>query len=718
MKKKIILALITSILACGYAQAEFGYEENDITGEAFFMPPSHVSEMQSSKKAKKGRTLPPLTKFRATLKHNAEKKEAINNELAPMPQDVYTGEVETSKYASQEIKDDFVDDITSPDGFEADEEEIAEKETKKKSIFKRKKKEQKKDEDVILDCEKVDYDAQNFLVYARGNVNVNFVKQKITLLADTITFDRANNTVKAEGNVKILKGNQTVTGEYIFVDLNEENALIEKPLMRTATIEVRSEKGQVYGDRIIQENGSVSVDQSFPIQFVSAKRTPQTHRMLLSEPNNISEGMEHGIIRLKVKKMKVEQNDKLQIISMNRLKLYKGDQLIFKTPGVKIYTNKNLEFAETNHWEVGAYRGLGVYAGPGITWGMPHGAALKVIPMINYKSGLGFGALTRFSSATNHTMAGYGSAADKVVIYGKQDLDDKLYLHYSVNGYMDEWFLGRRRPKYGVDLVYHDAYSSDNFLFKDHKSTFMHRIEAGYFNDLEFDRNFEKIAGTGMGTSRFRYMAQVMQNIFNYSNKEKEMALNLDLVGQMSTSVYGNGDTQAIARIAPRVHTQYKRWMQDVGFFLSSYDDNTPIPVFDAYRYGKQSIYMREYFRLTRLLTIAWFGNLNLSNDSPNGKDFQENGFYLSIGPDDVKFNIGYDFVRENLYAGLLLNMDAKGTKMDYETLEIKKPDKDKKAKPDKNEKAPMPQSDFIMSGQPVLKKAVVENLKEIEDVI
>ena len=719
MKKKILLALITSLLACGYAQAEFGYDDsNDITGEAYFMPPSPMVDLYPSKSSKTDKTLPPLTKLRAKLKNNAIKKEALNNELAPMPQDIYTGEIEASKYASQEIKDDFSDEIASPDGFEVDEEAIAEKETKKKSFFKRKNKEQKKDEDVILDCENVDYDSQNFMIYARGNVNVNFVKQGITLLADTITFDRANNTVKAEGNVKIIKGGQTVTGEYIFADLNEENALIEKPLMRTANVEVRSEKGQVYGDRVILNNGSVNVDESFPINFVSAKRTPQTHKMLLPEPNYISDDMEQGIIRLKVKKMKVEQNNKLQIISMNKFRLYKGDKLIFKTPAVKVYTNKNLEFIESNHWEIGAYRGLGVYAGPGLTWGMPHGAALKVMPIINYKSGLGFGALSRFSSATNKTMAAYGSAADKFILYGKQELDDKMFIHYSVNGYMDEWFLGRRRPKFGTSLVYKEGYSSNDFLLKNHQSSFMHRIEAGYFNDLDFDRNFEKIAGNDMGTTRFRYMAQVMQNLYNYQDKENQKSLSLNLIGQLSTSLYGTGDTQAIARFAPQLHTQYKRWMQDIGFYLATYQDNTPMPVFDAYRYGKQALFMREYFRINRLLTIAWFGNLNLSNDSPNGKDFQENGFYLSIGPDDVKFNIGYDFIRENLYAGLILNMDAKGSKMDYETLEIKKHENDKKAKNDKNEKAPVPQSDFKMSGQPILQRAVVENLKEVEDVI
>ena len=146
MKKKILLVLITSLLASGYAKAEFGYADSyDLTGEAYFMPPSPMADLAPKTKSKSDGTVLPFEKIRATLKNNAVKKEAVNNELAPMPQDIYAGEIETSKYASKEVKDDFDEEIISPDGFEADEEVVAEKEVKKKSLFKRKKKEQKKE---------------------------------------------------------------------------------------------------------------------------------------------------------------------------------------------------------------------------------------------------------------------------------------------------------------------------------------------------------------------------------------------------------------------------------------------------------------------------------------------------------------------------------------------------------------------------------------------
>ena len=90
-----------------------------------------------------------------------------------------------------------------------------------------------------MSCNRVDYDTQNYLIFAKGNVSVEFVSQGTTVYADIITFDRANNTIKAEGNVKISKGSQIVNGDYIFVDMNEENALIENPVTRTSNILIK-----------------------------------------------------------------------------------------------------------------------------------------------------------------------------------------------------------------------------------------------------------------------------------------------------------------------------------------------------------------------------------------------------------------------------------------------------------------------------------------------
>lgn len=723
MRKRLTLLLISTLMTTACAHADVGLSgAEDFTGEAFFEPPlleqPNSAKSSSDKEGLHNSTTPPIKLLRLRLKNASDRRELKKYELAPTAEEVYSGEVETSEFASQEVKDDFEE--MAPDGFETDEENLEENNATKKGWFGKKKKKEvaeSEKEDIILDCEKVDYDTENYLIYATGNVNVQFVKQGTIVEADVITFDRMNNTVKAEGNVKILKGGQTITGDYIFVDMNEENALIENPLTQTDFIVIKSQKGYVYGDKIVQENGDITVDKSFPINFSSGTRGPRISKMLVPKGDTLSEDMANGIVTLKVQDIKITQKGDLEIIEITKPQLFKGDKKVFKTKSAKIYTNKNHDYAETNHWEIGAYRGLGLYAGPGVVFELPKGSVLKAVPMLNYKSGLGVGAMTRFSSGTNHTLAAYGSAEDRFIVYGKQNLDDNLFLEYSVNGFMDEWFMGRRRPKYGTSLVYSNGYSADSFLLKGQTSSFRHRFDAGYYQDLDFDSKHERLQGSNIGTTRFRYMAQVNQTFYRYLNEEKLKAFSIGMVSQLSSAIYGTGDTQIVGRIGPNVHMQYKRWMQDVGYLYSVYDDNTPLTAFDTYRYGKQTLYLREYLRLCRWLTVSWFSSINLSNDAANGRDMQENTFYFSFGPDDLKFNIGYDFVRENLRCTFEVMMDAKGTNVQYETLEIKQ-DK-KKTEKKKEEPVAKKENQYAAPTQPrVLEKAVVENVKEHEDVL
>ena len=202
------------------------------------------------------------------------------------------------------------------------------------------------------------------------------------------------------------------------------------------------------------------------------------------------------------------------------------------------------------------------------------------------------------------------------------------------------------------------------------------------------------------------------------SRREEELkAFKLDFATQLASSLYGTGHTQVIGRVGPVIHMQYKRWMQDIGYFYSVYDDNSPMTNFDAYRYGKQALYLREYIRVCRWLTLSWFGAINLSNDSINGKTFQENGFYISVGPDDVKFNLGYDFVRENLRCSVELMMDAQGTRVEYDRFEITQ---DNKKKDTKKQSKPVKKYPTGMAPvkQPVLQRAIVEDIKNYEEVL
>ena len=241
---------------------------------------------------------------------------------------------------------------------------------------------------------------------------------------------------------------------------------------------------------------------------------------------------------------------------------------------------------------------------------------------------------------------------------------------------MDEWWFGMRIPKYTAEIVYKDKVLVPNTIKEGLDLSFRHRASFGYMQDNDENRYGEDIAINNIGTIRGKYMAELSQNLYHYIDPKNAIRFNIDAVLQGSAAVYGTGDTQFVGRVGPRFHTQYKHWMQEFGYFISGYQDNTPMPVFDAYRYGHSNVYIREAWRVNKYLTLAWAGSMTLTDDSLNGKLFQENSFIVSFGPDDLKLSVGYDVVRGQTYFAVNVYMDTKGSSLEYEKMEIKNPDK------------------------------------------
>ncbi|MCQ2743758.1 MAG: hypothetical protein MJ230_03050 [bacterium] len=722
MKNRLFTVLIILSAFALQAQADFAFLDGaDYTGEAFYEQSMPYTFPSKDNKENLSGTIPPIKRLRLNIKNKLDERALNKLEFAP------TADTENNtQFVSDESKSEYISDETeeafeeiNPDGFEADNEALKESgkiKFGKKNNKKSQEEISKNAEDIILDCDDIDYDTQNYMINAKGNVSITFVKQNTTVKCDTMVFDRINNTIKADGNVKILKNGRTVSGDYIFVDLNEENALIENPLSKTESIEIRAKKGYVYGDKIVQENGRIEVNGEYPINLKSGTRGPHYSNIMITDEEKLTAKNNHNnVFKLKADTIKVKQKGDLEVISIKKGKVYKDNKTIFVIPSVKIYTNKNHDYAESNFWEVGYYRGLGLYTGPGWVVELPKGSVFKAMPVLNYYKGAGVGAIGRFNSGTNQTILAYGTASSKFFVSGHQDLDDNLFLQYSVNSYMDEWFLGRRRPKYGIGLVYKKSYSKDSFLLQNRMSSFSHRIETGYFHDLDFDGNFEKVLeGGNMGTMRTRYMAQAVQSLYNYKNPEKLKMFNFDVVGSLSTALYGTGDTQAIAMLGPRISSQYKRWHQQIGYNFVAYDDNSPMLRYDAYRYGTQFLYFRESFKLCRWLMLSWFSNINTTNDSIINKTLTENSFYLSFGPDEYKIHLGYDFAREIMRLNFEVMMDAKGSNVEYKTFELTQDKKSKKESLPKEHINPN-----LAPVQPqVLKRAIVEDMKVTEDVL
>lgn len=662
--KRILISLIVCVLAtCNLSCLASGVPA-DFTGENYFRAP--MEDVSAPKKsysdtAEYSGTIPLFKLVRLKIKERIATKQIREESKAKRKA------VKDAMKQNKKNKNVVVRDVDIPTGEDIEHLELGGVEDLDSP------------QRIVITCDYMDYTTEEAILSARGNVVVNFVEEGATVKTDHLIYDKRTNNIKALGNVVISKKGADVYGEFINIDLNEENAIMEKPLSKFSSVSVSAERGYVYQDKVVQENGTVKVDSNLPIFLEPHGKSPKLKNMMIgeSDTSSIDDFMtgDKGY-RIKVSHIVINSDKKIESLELKKAQIYRGEKKLFTVPWLKFYTNKNHDFVDGDFPEIASRRHLGFFVGPGWAFKMPFGSLLKVAPIAAYKSGkFGVGGFARFMSGTNTTELGYATIKDKFVLRGEQILDDNLKLEYGSYDYMDNWFLGRRMPKYGVDLIYHKKYPFKDFLYKDLDMTFAHQASFGLFGDPSSDKYYRALHGENHETVRARYMMQVEQKLWDFKDKDNLLAANVSMVAQASSAWYGTGDTQFIGRIGPRLHTQYKKWMQDIGYFQTAYHDKTPLPVFDSYRYGHSNLYLREYFRVHRLLTLSWLASVTLTDDSPNNKLFQECSFFVSVGPDDMKLNVGYDFIRENAYVNVSVGLDAKGTVVNYDKLEVKNPD-------------------------------------------
>lgn len=544
----------------------------------------------------------------------------------------------------------------------------------------------------VLDCDVMEYFADRTELEATGNVVVVFPQNESGLRADKLVYNQTSNMIKAYGNVVLVHKGQEMYGDFMQIDMNEENAFMEKPHADVFQIRSRAQKGYMYGDKLIQENGDLLVTKKTWIKVRNETFGPDLDRMYVDEfDKSAFKKDSHGeVFKIKTRDLILNSKSEHDNVTLKHAEVYYKGKKVGTIPSITIHSNKAQDYAEADYPELGMLSNIGFYAGPGFVFDTPMGTNLKLVPMFNSDAGVnGFGGIAKFKSATNKVDIGYGTANKIFVARGKQRLDDKLYIQYGANSYMDDWFMGFRMPGLMSELVYEDSYIKGDFIGKDLPLMYTHRVAAGYMQDYDGQGRMFRTTddNTGIGTTRFKYMAEVAQTIYQFNGNDEKFFLSnlkrneaiqtrLEAVFQGAATVYGTGDTQMVARFGPRLHTQYRYWMQDAGYFLSAYDDKSPLVNYDRYVYGRSNVYLRETVRLNKYLALSWFGSFNLSNDSPNGELFQENSFYFSLGPDDIKFHVGYDTVRQQSFVSMAVALDAKGSNIEYKKMVIKNPDK------------------------------------------
>jgi len=531
----------------------------------------------------------------------------------------------------------------------------------------------------ILDSDSVNYDEETGNMIAQGRPILTIPPQKTKVIADTITYNQDSNIMKAYGNVVLIRDGIPTNADYFEVDMNDETMFMDNVSADNSIMIMNAQKGVQEDGVLIFTKGNFHSNQSRVYRFRSTMVGPNIDNMVIRNDKRslfLTKPEGHNV-HFDCETIYVDAGKDFDKFTAKNIKVRHRGRYWFTWPSLTAYTNKERNYLEANYPEFGTKTKLGMYVGPGFVFGTPNGAVVKVIPFLNYqKSKFGFGGALKYRSKFNSTELGYGTSANIFFLRGMQRLDNNLFLQYGSNTYMDEWFIGRRMPKYTAEIFYDKKYGVPNFLAEGRGLTFRHRLGFGIMEDSDTNRYGERFRNPGHTTTRLRYMAQVSQKLFSYEKPENDFYFDASVVMQGSAAVYGTGDTQFIGRIGPRAHIQYKNWMQNIGYYQTAYDDNSPMARYDSYRYGHSSLYLTEVLRICKYITVGWNIHVNLSNDSPSGKLLQENRFVIAVGPDDLKIRFGYDVVRQNTYVGFDVAFDTQKARVNYERMEIKNPER------------------------------------------
>ena len=582
---------------------------------------------------------------------------------------------------SADIQDSFVQDLElMQDTFGEDatranslKKQIQDKECDKKKDKDKKKNKNKKDEnsevsasvtniDIISD--KIDYYPERQEIEAIGHASIILTDDGAELRADKLVFNQNTGILIGTGDVRLIKDKNIMEGDYIKVNMNEKNAFLDKPYSENLYLTLKAENANVLANKdILMENGVINLKGDELITFGTGNFGAYGQKQLSEAKKSFYVKQAYNDeYKIKAKEIIVDSRKEHDVISARNVDIYLKDMKLNSAGNLKLVTNKEQQFVETNIPEIGFIKQMGMYVGPGFAMEAPLGGALKVAPFFNvFRNKVGVGALARYRNEYNVTEFAISTNDEsETILRGELDITDDLKLQYGMNGYLSEWWLGDRVSGKMAELVY----QKENYL-DDIGVNFQHRLSGGIVED--FNRDYS--------TMRFRWMTQSDKSIWFHGDDVRDFYSSLDLSAQTAFTAYGTGDTFGLLRIGPRLRTETSRWVQTLGYYFAAVHGDSPF-FFDKYMYGRSNLYLSEGLKLNKYLSVMWMGSLALNEDAFDGKFMQENRFFVMMGPDDMKFVLGYDTVRERTFFNCELAFGTKNTITEFEKLRIKNPDK------------------------------------------
>ncbi|MDH4379064.1 MAG: hypothetical protein QE263_04065 [Vampirovibrionales bacterium] len=587
--------------------------------------------------------------------------------------------------------------------------------------------------DILSDT--LDYDTAKNAYTATGNVKVVVSEQNTELWGDKVLYDPTQEIMTAFGNVVINNKGQKVYGTYAKIDLTRQSALINDPI--TALGEVRIKARQAFVDGKVSRlfNGKLVVLPKFqpadPSTLVWAGESdadisklaiqqpltgPNQKNSLPTGPGTVDtskypntlvpqdldmswDGTHAGFssaMQYYTKQVDVirgedgydEINAISPVLKYKNFPLARLPQMDFANVGPA----KELEYLGP---DIGVDPDFGgFYYGPGWDFRLGDGF-LRTSPFVSFGvgqrrrrsgqdiediSGLGGGLMTHYLSSKTNIAAGYNVlvGSPSLVIDRKMFGDDKTRLLLSANDDYTRGFFGFERPRYSAQLTDRRPHFEDKLLSKNVAFITYGTIGGAYdeffpTNQNEYFIEKPKVKPVWAGRGQVQFSLRNVEPLLSIGTEKNRAELGWEFQG--SNSVYSTGDFYGIMRAGPRARVRLfnDRFSSINRYFYGVELGDSPF-VFDRYIAGRNSVQTDNMVFINKYLSLGMRTQFSLASDNARSDLVTSNFMYALFGPEDVKFNIAYDVIRQRSFFGINIMQGKAHKTLHYERMDIYQP--------------------------------------------
>ncbi len=521
---------------------------------------------------------------------------------------------------------------------------------------------------ITIDSKVLEYFDERGEVEARGNVVVKSSTGTV-ITSDRAIYDKNANIVKLFGNVVLKKDANVINGEYMLVDLNEENALIDSPIINIGSvIRLHAAEGYAYTDRFEAINGNVELARKVEMCLQTSGFNKYDSMLIQDDVVSFDTKKQRlSPYKIKTKEILVKPGKDHDSLILKNADLYYKKTKLVSMASMELFADKEMNQIEANiPLEIGSISHFGQYVGLGYIFKLPMGGNLKVAPALVYDDEFGVGVLGRLKTKRLNLEAAWATSSENLIVDGEYNFTDRLKADFARHAYKDEWFIGSKRAGHLAQLVYEDSYN-----VRDIDAVFKQRFTAGYASDYQTEHQERD----NYGTMRLRWQAELRKHIMGISNEEQDMYLNFGALTQTMATVYGTGETFALVRGGPYIDSRIKNWQSRIRYAIGGTNGRSPFE-FDEYTYGKSSIDIDESLKLGKYLSVGYRGVISPLKDNDDKDLLTENRFYAIAGPEDIKVAFSYDTIRSSVNFDFMFLLGTDSTNIEYDKITVREPDK------------------------------------------